>query len=132
MKRQPAFIEPLENRIAPAVDLVVLDFALSLPAGGVTVPGDGVGVSFSVANFGDSTANAPNGTDVEFWLSANQTLGSFDLKLGNLHVGKFSLDALETTRTVTGKMTLPTLGLPTPVMPAGELLPHRAASLAGG
>lgn len=119
MKTFPLRPEALEQRIAPAVDLLLLDYALSLPAGGVTVPGDSVGVSFNIVNFGNTTANAPGGTDVELWLSANTTLGSFDLKLGNLHVGGFSLDPLE-ARGASGKVKLPTLGLPTPVMPAGN------------
>ena len=45
MKRRLALIEVLEAHIAPTVDLVIPYLALTLPVGGVTVPGASVGVA---------------------------------------------------------------------------------------
>ncbi len=61
-------IEPLEARIAPAVDLMVTIDLLKLPDPAFAVPGDDGSITYTITNVGD-TPFQTNQLDVNVWLS---------------------------------------------------------------
>ncbi len=60
----PCLIEPLEARIAPAVDLLLKITSIEFP--NVAVPGDSGTITMTIENIGDEVAK--NTTDINIWL----------------------------------------------------------------
>ncbi len=62
--RTPSLIEPLEARIAPAVDLLLKITSIEFP--NVAVPGNSGTITMTIENIGDEVAK--NTTDINIWL----------------------------------------------------------------
>ncbi len=64
----PCLIEPLEPRIAPAVDLTVVIDSIKLPDPTLAVPGDAATINYTITNAGD-TLFKTSLLEVNVWLS---------------------------------------------------------------
>lgn len=120
MKRSPSFIEVLEQRIAPAADLIVDIVGIKLPSGGITVPGDVGSVVFDVTNIGDTKATSTgSGAKMSFYMSTDGIPSTADALVGARFDIPIGLEPGQTKR-FTGIFATPSLNLPTPTLAAGD------------